>query len=177
MFDPESRGPNGIKEENGTACLTRHMDLKSLADMLAKNLNKDCSNEFYIDAVTFASEAYERPAPKIEEVITINPKLAAYKEIVPGKCILSGSFSLNNPKFGKPNNVLAGPAALVALGMGKIHRTQNWTRPILDDILCNANKLYELSRETLGFSFNPWEDTMFVELVKKEFNIGSMHIR
>lgn len=40
MFDPDSRGPCGLKEVNGTGCITRFKNLDHLADVFKRNLDK-----------------------------------------------------------------------------------------------------------------------------------------
>lgn len=171
LFDPASRGPSGYAEENGTACMTRHVALDTMVPLIYKNLPKENSNEFYIDSITFTYERYERPAPPMEEIITIKPKITGFNEIDPGKLILSGNFNMNNPKFGKATNAACCANALVAQGMSLIHKPEMWTKPIIDEVVTQANILYEISKEDMP-NFNQFEDKMDILKVKKKFKIG-----
>lgn len=177
MFDPASRGPNGVVEENGMACITRHSDLRTVAEIINANLEKDGLNDFTIDAVMFKIEYANRPQPPMEKVISINPKITAFEEINPGKLILSGNYNQNNPKFEKMTNAATCCNALVALAMAHIHKPETWSRPIVDDVLTNGNLLFDLTKEQLGFDFNPWEDTMSLDLVNKVFKIGVWQVK
>lgn len=51
MFDPNSRGPCGVKTVNGKACVTRYLDPELLTQVFLKNLEKEGKNFFAIHKV------------------------------------------------------------------------------------------------------------------------------
>lgn len=51
MFDPQSRGPSGIKCVNGVACITRFLELDQLVNLFLLNLEKEGKNAFVIHKV------------------------------------------------------------------------------------------------------------------------------
>lgn len=89
-----------------------------------------------------------------------------------GKTIVRGSINQDDPKFGKHPSALSLPIAFIALTMTLIHKTQIWSKPILDDIIEIGNELYDISVDSLGFDFNPWEDKLNVCQVKHDFFVG-----
>lgn len=66
--------------------------------------------------------------------------------------------------------------SLVALAMSFIHRCSNWTKPIIDEIVDIGDEVYAKALDKLGFSFNPWEETMTLERVPPDFIIGELKI-
>lgn len=56
--------------------------------------------------------------------------------------------------------------------MTLLHKTKTWSRPIIDDIIELGNELYEESKFYMVDEFDPWEDKINLDKVKKDFNIG-----
>lgn len=173
MFDPKSRGPNGVQSPFGKACITRYLDLQKMADVFVKNIPKVGRNEFTIHKVWMKTQTCERqrqPEPEEEKEI---PKTNCFKQVIPGKCVLRATINQNDPKFKKEgNNILCAPIAVVALTMTLIHKVQNWSTPLLDEIIQLGNDLYEATADELGFEYNPWEQEMTLNMVKNDFKIG-----
>lgn len=67
---------------------------------------------------------------------------------------------------------MAAANAIVALAMSHIHKTQTWTKLIVDEVIINSYTLYRQSVEILAYQFNSWEDVMTLNLVNSEFVIG-----
>lgn len=60
----------------------------------------------------------------------------------------------------------------MALSMTLVHKTDQWTKPIVDEIVTLGDELYVASLDSLGFAFNPWEQGMSAELVNKDYMVG-----
>lgn len=58
--------------------------------------------------------------------------------------------------------------------MSLIHRCNIWTRPLIDEIVLIGDDVYANALETLGFSFNPWEQVMTLEHVPPDFILGDL---
>lgn len=93
-------------------------------------------------------------------------------QLSPGKCILRGAISQEDPKFGRGRNVQCAPIAIMALSMTLVHKTDQWTKPIVEEIVTLGDELYVASLDSLGFAFNPWEQGMSAELVNKDYKVG-----
>lgn len=89
-----------------------------------------------------------------------------------GKSIVCGSITQENPKFGKEPSELSAPIAVIALAMTLLHKTKTWSRPVIDDIIELGNELYEESKAYMVDEFDPWEDKIDLDKVKKDFSIG-----
>ncbi|XP_019769617.1 uncharacterized protein LOC109544047 isoform X1 [Dendroctonus ponderosae] len=174
MFDGMKRGPNGVKSTIGTGCITRYMDVEKLAEVFLENLPALGKGEFVIHQVTLERNLCprEREPKDVIPVPKAVPKSAGLKLVIPGKSIIRGTITQEDPKFGKGPNTMSAPIAVVALTMSLIHKPENWSRPIIDDIVTLGAELYEDSVNDLGFDFNPWEDTLDVYRVKHDFKLG-----
>lgn len=93
---------------------------------------------------------------------------------MPGKRIIRGTLSQEDALFGRGENVQSACVALVALAMSLIHRCCNWSRPIIDEIVCIGDEVYANALDKLGFSFNPWEQKMTLEYVPPDFIVGEL---
>lgn len=173
MFDPKSRGPNGVRSPFGKACITRYLDLQTMADVFVKNIPQEGRNEFYIHKTwlkTIPCSRERQPEPEEEKEI---PKTKCFKQVIPGKCVLRATINQNDKKFKREGeNVLCAPIAVVALATTLIHKVQNWSTPLLDEIIEVGNELYEATMDELGFDFNPWEQGLTVNMVKNDFKLG-----
>lgn len=89
-----------------------------------------------------------------------------------GKKIVRGSITQEDPKFGKQPSELSGTTAVIALTMTLLHKTETWSKSIINDIIELGNELYEESKASLRGEFDPWEDKIDLETIKKDFNIG-----
>lgn len=173
MFDPYPRGPSGLESPTGDACITRYIDLDKLADVFLANLPQVGSNTFKIHNVEMTLGKCERPRePEKEEKKVEEPVPTGFVDVSPGKRVLRGTMNQDDEKFGKGENVLCAPIAIVALTMTLIHKCANWSTPIIDEILTVGNELYNSSLDTLGFGFNPWEQQLLPELVQNDFYVG-----
>lgn len=173
MFDPKSRGPNGIQSPFGKACITRYLDLDIMADVFVKNIPQEGCNSFYIHKIwikTLPCVRERQPEPVEEKEI---PKTKCFKSVIPGKCVLRATINQNDQRFKKEGeNVLSAPIAVVALTITLIHKVQNWSTPLLDEIIELGNDLYEATVDELGYDYNPWEQQMSLTMVKNDFKIG-----
>lgn len=176
MFDANARGPNGIKEFNGVACITRYNKVDDMADVFLKNLPKTGNNFFAIHKVSLSRV----PCPRIRKVEeekqpdVIN--ITGFVNILPGKYILRGTLSADDPKFGRGTNKFPEPVAIVALAMSCIHRSAQWSSPIVDDVLVNGDNLYASTLDVLGFEFNPWEQKLDLKMIPSDFNMGTLKV-
>lgn len=102
--------------------------------------------------------------------------ILGYSVVVPGKHIVRGSLNQEDHRFGRGQNVQSAAVALVALAMSLIHRSCNWTKPIVDEIVTIGDETYARALETLGFSFDPWEQIMTIDIVPPDFTIGGLKI-
>ncbi|CAG9853719.1 unnamed protein product [Phyllotreta striolata] len=173
MCDGMNRGPNGITDACGTGCVTRYIKTEHLVKTFVANLTRLGKNNFYIHAVTFGRDI----CPRVRTPITyIPPKIDCIanvcREIVPGKTIVRGSINQDDPKFGKLPGALSLPIAFIALTMTLIHKTQIWSKPIVDEVIEIGNELYDITVDSLGYSYNPWEDNLNVCQVKHDFYVG-----
>ncbi|KAF2880315.1 hypothetical protein ILUMI_25857 [Ignelater luminosus] len=175
MFDPNSRVPNGVQCVNGEACITRYLNLNVLVDVFLKNLSKRGKNSFKIHKVKIRIVPCPRE-PKSEEIerTEVRPKYNGYNMVMPGKSILRGTMSQDDPVFGRERNAQCAAVAIVALTMTLIHKASIWTKPIIDEILVIGDELYIATLDTLGFQFNPWEQGMTVYLVNKDYKMGTL---
>lgn len=173
MFDPKSRGPNGIRSPFGKACITRYLDLKTMADVFVKNIPHEGRNAFSIHKIWIKTLPCARDRqPEPEEEMEI-PKTKCFKQVIPGKCVLRATINQDDEKFKREGkNVLCAPIAMVALTMTLIHKVQNWSTPLLDEIIEVGNELYDVTADELGFEYNPWEQEMTLNLVKNDFKVG-----
>lgn len=175
MFDSDSRGPNGFTCINGVACITRYLRLEDLVEVFLHNLDKTGDNRFFIHTVAITVD----PCPR-EEVRKKKPKLkqndqvTSFVPIVPGRYIVRGSISQEDPKFGRRLNAQLAPMAYVALAMTLVHRCMFWTKPIIDEIVTIGDQLYGDTLDSLGFEFNPWEDVLTLDETPTNFKIGSL---
>ncbi|CAH1989161.1 unnamed protein product [Acanthoscelides obtectus] len=173
MFDSRNRGPNGIVAQNGVACILRTLGMKILVDTFLANLPKQGSNHFCIHKVVMVRDicARHREPKQLAE-----PKLAVtsggFQRVMPGKTIVRGTISQEDPKFGKGQYVMSAPIAFVALTMSLIHNASVWSKPIIDDIIELGHELYEESLLTLDYDYNPWEGVMDVHMVNNDYTIG-----
>ncbi|KAL1502116.1 hypothetical protein ABEB36_007308 [Hypothenemus hampei] len=174
MFDGMKRGPNGVQSTIGTGCLTRYLQIEKLVEVFLQNLPILGKNDFVIHWVGLSRNLCPRerapkqviPAPKAVS------KSAGLKLILPGKSIIRGTINQEDPRFGKGFNTLSAPIAIVALTMSLIHKPENWSRPVIDEIVTLGAELYENSVNELGFDFNPWEDKLDIYRVKRDFKLG-----
>lgn len=173
MFDPKSRGPNGIASPFGKACITRYRDLETMAEVFVKNIPPEGRNEFCVHKTwlkTLPCARERQPEPKEEKEI---PKTKCFKQVIPGKCVLRATIHQNDEKFKREgDNVLCAPIAVVALATTLIHKVQNWSTPLLDEIIEVGNELYEATVDELGFEFNPWEQGLTLNMVNNDFKLG-----
>lgn len=93
-----------------------------------------------------------------------------------GKRIVRGGFNQEHPKYGKKPNELSSTIAVVALSMTLLHKTKTWSPPIIDEILELGNELYEESKLYIADEFDPWEDKIDLEKIKKDFSLGSTKV-
>lgn len=56
--------------------------------------------------------------------------------------------------------------------MTLLHKTNTWSKPIIDEIIELGNELYEASKMSLRGEFDPWQDRIDLENIKKDFNVG-----
>ncbi|CAG9829599.1 unnamed protein product [Diabrotica balteata] len=173
MFDGLNRGRNGIVAPYGTACVTRFLDIDKLADVFLANLPKYGNNCFFIHNVTMEKDICPRAR---EPKFVIPPQntvaLGGFQEVAAGKSIVRGSLTQNDQKFEKIQNAMSAPVAIIALAMTLLHKTNTWSKPILDEIIELGSELYDETMEFLGLDFNPWEEKLDVARVNTHFNIG-----
>lgn len=93
-----------------------------------------------------------------------------------GKNIVCGSINQDDSKFDKEPGELSAAIAVVALSMTLVHKTKTWSRPIINDIIELGNELYEESKRVFADEFDPWEDKIDIDKVKKDFNIGWLNV-
>ncbi|XP_050312068.1 uncharacterized protein LOC126747451 [Anthonomus grandis grandis] len=174
MADGMKRGPNGIQSTIGSGCIMRFLDLEKLTTVFLKNLPILGKSEFTIHKINLSRNLCPRARePKcVMPVPKAVPRAAGLKLVLPGKKIIRGSISQEDPRFGKGPNVMSAPIAVVALTMSLIHKPETWARPIIDDIVVLGSELYEDSVNELGFDFNPWEDTLDIYRVKRDYKLG-----
>ncbi|XP_056633874.1 uncharacterized protein LOC130443328 [Diorhabda sublineata] len=173
MFDGFNRSRNGTITPYGTACITRYLNLEKLADIFLSNLPKYGNNCFTIHNVSMTRDICPRerePKVVIPPPKTVN--VGGFEEITPGKSIVRGSIHQDDPKFDRMKNSMSAPIAIVALTMTLIHKTNTWSKPIIDEIIEIGSELYDDSVETLGYDFNQWEDKLVIENVNTHYNIG-----
>ncbi|XP_028139261.2 uncharacterized protein LOC114333567 isoform X2 [Diabrotica virgifera virgifera] len=173
MFDGLNRGRNGIVAPYGTACVTRYLDIDKLAEVFLANLPKYGNNCFFIHDVTMQKDICPRAR---EPKIVIPPQnvvpLGGFQEVAAGKSVVRGSLTQNDQKFEKIQNAMSAPVAIIALAMTLLHKTNTWSKPILDEIIELGSELYDETMEFLGLDFNPWEEKLDVARVNTHFNIG-----
>ncbi|KAG5865092.1 hypothetical protein JTB14_025599, partial [Gonioctena quinquepunctata] len=175
MFDGLNRGPNGVLSPNGTACITRYLDLGKMADTFLANVSKYGNNMFVIHNVEMDKDLC--PREREPKIIVKPPKTVAvggFSNVMPGKSIVRGTLSQDDPKFGKNSGVMSSPIAIIALTMSLLHKTNSWSKPIIDNILEIGEELYEDSLDSLGYDFNPWEDKLDIHRVKNDYKIGML---
>lgn len=86
LFDPNCRGPNGLKTTNGVACLLRCMFLDQLVEIIKLNLPEEGSNRFYIDGVNIEKIPIKRGTQLGKKKLpTSLTEPSAYTTIQPGK--------------------------------------------------------------------------------------------
>ncbi|CAH1118614.1 unnamed protein product [Phaedon cochleariae] len=173
MFDGLNRGPNGILSPTGTACITRYIDLAKMADTFLQNISKYGKNVFYIHSVNMQKGICPRerePKVLVEPPKTVHP--GGFQDVMPGKSIVRGTISQEDPKFAKEPNTMSVPIAIIALTMTCLHKTRTWSKPIVDDIVELGAVLYEDSVRELGYDFDPWQDKLDIYKVKKDYQIG-----
>ncbi|XP_030747483.1 uncharacterized protein LOC115875982 isoform X2 [Sitophilus oryzae] len=178
MFDGLKRGPNGVQSKIGTGCVTRHLSLKNLSKLFLQNLPVLGLNQFFIHQVTLSRNLCPRERAPKELIPTPKAvsKSAGLASVVPGKLIIRGTISQEDPRFGKGPNVMSAPIAIVALTMSIIHKPENWSRPIVDEIVILGSELYEDSVNELGFDFNPWQDSLDIYKVRNDFKLGVINV-
>nr|CAH7728598.1 unnamed protein product [Callosobruchus chinensis] len=168
-----NRGPSGVIAQNGVACIIRTLGVKKLVDTFLANLPKNGSNYFCIHKVTMIKDLCPRHR---EPKQLAEPKLAVtsggFQRIMPGKTIVRGTISQEDPKFGKGQYVMSAPIAFIALTMSLVHNASVWSKPIIDDIIELGAELYEESLLTLEYDYNPWEEVMDVHRVNNDYTIG-----
>lgn len=173
LFDPHCRGPNGLATTTGTACLLRFLNLEKLVDVMKANLPIEGSSRFYIDTVESTKEQIIKESKighaKIPELLQ---EPTAFVTISPGKIIVCGTMSQEDERFGRDPNAQSIACALTALGMASIHRTDIWTKEIIDEIVINGDRLYAASVDQLGFDFNPWEELLSLKKCNHNFYLG-----
>ncbi|KAJ8954144.1 hypothetical protein NQ318_005738 [Aromia moschata] len=174
MFDGMNRGPNGVVSPNGTACITRYLQIESLSQVFLANLPKFGKNTFCIHKVEMKRDLCPREREPKEMVVKIPKQVetGGFHNVIPGKCIVRGTISQEDPKFEKEPNVLSAPVAVIALTMSLVHKADTWSRPIVDEIIEIGAELYEESKVAAGFDFNPWEQKMDVSMVKNDYMVG-----
>ncbi|XP_074039685.1 uncharacterized protein [Leptinotarsa decemlineata] len=173
MCDALNRGPNGIISPNGTACITRYLDLEKLANTFLANISRYGSNTFYIHNVNMVIDMCPRerePKVIIEPPKTVRP--GGFQDVIPGKCILKGTISQDDPKFGKEPGVMSSPIAFIALTMTLLHKTNTWSKLMIDNIIEVGADLYDESIDNLGYDFNPWEEKLDIYRVNNDYKIG-----
>lgn len=178
IFNPSSCSPNGTASINGTSCITRHVTLNDLCDIILKNLPKEGNNVFCVHKVTMSIDVCVRKRePQSGPQQIIYPVVGGFNQKKPGIAILRGSMEINSEKFETtiPNDISA-PIAFIALTMPFVHKVSTWSKPIVDEILMLGYELYVDSINDLGFDFNPWEDKMDIYKVKTIFNIGVVKV-
>lgn len=174
MFDSNSRGPNGVECVNGEACVTRYLDVGTMADVFLQNLIKDGRNAFAIHQVKVHIGPCPREPKPEEKARPEGPFYSGFGTVMPGKRILRGNISQEDPRFGRGKNVQSLPIAVMALTVSLLHKPQSWTKPIIDDVLVLGDELYVATLDTLGFEYNPWEQSMTVHLVNKDYKVGTL---
>lgn len=87
--------------------------------------------------VTISRNLCPRSREPKDNVVTPKavPKSAGLTMVVPGKSIIRGSINQEDGRFGKAPNAMSAPIAVVALTMSLVHKPENWTKPIVDDII------------------------------------------
>ncbi|XP_023310426.1 uncharacterized protein LOC111691585 [Anoplophora glabripennis] len=175
MFDGMNRGPNGIKSPNGTACITRYLDLEDMTKVFVANLPAFGKNFFVIHNITMTKDLCPRTREAKE--LRTNPQQKSvesggFRNVVAGKCIVRGNFSVVDPKFNVSPFLLSAPIAVIALTMSLVHKPNTWSRPMVDDILQLGVELSEESIHDLGYEFNPWEDFLDISRIKNDYSIG-----
>ncbi|GJQ78158.1 hypothetical protein Trydic_g2490 [Trypoxylus dichotomus] len=177
MFDPHSRGPSGLICINGVSCITRFLEVGDLAYVFLHNLFKSGDTRFYIHSVNVTVDACPREeARKKKPKLKSGDPVTSFVPVLPGKCIVRGSISQENPMFGRRWNAQLAPMAYVALAMTLVHRCIFWTKPIIDEIIKIGDQLYGTTLDNLGFEFNPWEETLTLDDTPNTFKIGALNV-
>ncbi|XP_044763345.1 uncharacterized protein LOC123320203 [Coccinella septempunctata] len=173
MFDPHKTGVTGARSLIGYPCITRYLTTEQLANIFLQNIPIDGLNVFTVHKVNVTEEKYQRAKDVMEQAGTSKPmKMSGFAEVIPGKTILRGSYSQDDPKFGKGENVLSAPVAYIALTMSLIHKPETWSKPIVDEVISVADELFEHTVCETGPGFNPWEDAMDPYTVAKDYRVG-----
>ncbi|XP_076256073.1 uncharacterized protein LOC143193632 [Rhynchophorus ferrugineus] len=178
LFDGLKRGPNGIQSTTGSGCIIRCLMCEDLAKIFLENIPNTGRNEFFIHKITMSRNLCPRerapheiiPAPKAV------PITAGFKVVIPGKSIVRGTISQEDPKFAKGPNIMSAPIAIVALTMAEVHKPENWSKPIVDETIILGSELYEDSISEMGFDFNPYEDRLDIYRVKSNFKLGVLKV-
>ncbi|XP_022903715.2 uncharacterized protein [Onthophagus taurus] len=175
MYDSHSRGPSGRKIINGVSCITRFLNLEDLGNLFLENLSSEGDNRFFIHTVELNAMKCPRDEVRKVPVKVQAPKIATpFEEISPGKSIVRGGISQQDPVFKRQANSQCAAVAFVALAMTLVHNPAFWTKPIIDEIVRIGDALYGVALDNLGYSFNPWEQALTVEFVPKDFKIGEL---
>ncbi|XP_045468526.1 uncharacterized protein LOC123676579 [Harmonia axyridis] len=173
MFDPHNTGITGARSPIGYPCITRYLKTELLADIFLQNIPIEGLNVFTVHQVTMNEERYQRTKDIMEKAGAAQPiKISGFTEVIPGKTILRGSYSQDDPKFGRGENVLSAPVAYIALTMSLIHKPETWAKPIVDEVICVADELFNHTMMVAEPDFNPWEDTMDPHNVAKDYRVG-----
>ena len=177
LFDPNSRGPSGLRNTNGVACITRYSKLEDLVETYLHNLPKCLWNIFSVHYVSIHIDNCPREeVRKMKVKIKSSPYVTSFLRVCQGKTIVRGTLAQDHKRFGRKPNAQSAPMAFVALGMALVHKCMFWTKPIVDEIVMAGDKLYEDALDMLGFSFNPWEEELSVDLVPRDFKLGSLKV-
>ncbi|XP_065167903.1 uncharacterized protein [Atheta coriaria] len=172
MFDPHECGPHGIKCQNGVACITRFQEVQPICDLFLENVPKCGKNFFTIQEISIGAADCTKVL-KEELRATEDPlKLSGFEPVVPGKMIIRGTLSQEDPMFGRGANAQSSPIACVALAMTLIHSTEYWTKMIIDDVVCIGDDVYAKYIDRCDTLFNPWEEKLTLALCPKNFKIG-----
>lgn len=176
FFDPDCRGPSGNKSTSGDACFSRHLDLNLMCSLIVSNLPVEGSNAFWIHSLSLQVQPCERVI-QIEEIAPTAPlRISGFHSIVPGKRIISGSISIESEKYVHMEKDQSASVNLVALAMTLIHRTENWTKAIIDETVRIGAEVYQEQLDSYLSNHNKFEQRMTIFLATTDFKIGSIQV-
>lgn len=102
MFDGMNRGPNGVVSLNGTACITRYLDLQEMSKVFLANLSHYGRNTFSIHRVTMTRDVCPRAREPKE--LKENPRKRGVSGTGGFQAVVAGERSASKPRI--PSHVI-----------------------------------------------------------------------
>ncbi|KAF5281689.1 hypothetical protein FQA39_LY17710 [Lamprigera yunnana] len=134
-YDSHSRDGFGNKNNFGTACILRFLEIEDLVKTLVTNFDSGTSNLFNISSFEFV--VWESSPNG-----SIRPPLNNYVEVNPYTSILRSNYSNISTIFKLNVGMQTIPMCLSAVAMMKLYPANMWNVDILEEILRVGDKLY-----------------------------------